>query len=161
MTLVLDASSLLAFLHDEPGAERVRSALSGAIVSAVNWSEVVQKSLQRQADIAGLRQEFEHTGVEFLPFTPEHAEIAALLWDRTRQHGLSLGDRACLALATLSVLFLLAARVAQIELALERLRWLPQRNEGVPPADGRVLCVSQHPGSAGKTGRRHRHLDPG
>ena len=99
MTLVLDASSLLAFLHDEPGAERVRSALSGAIVSAVNWSEVVQKSLQRQADIAGLRQEFEHTGVEFLPFTPEHAEIAALLWDRTRQHGLSLGDRACLALA--------------------------------------------------------------
>lgn len=99
MTLVLDASSLLAFLHDEPGAERVRSALSGAMVSAVNWSEVVQKSLQRQADIAGLRQDFEHTGVAFLPFTPEHAEIAALLWDRTRQHGLSLGDRACLALA--------------------------------------------------------------
>lgn len=99
MTLVLDASSLLAFLHDEPGAERVGSALSGAMVSAVNWSEVVQKSLQRQADIAGLRQEFEHTGVVFLPFTPEHAEIAALLWDRTRQHGLSLGDRACLALA--------------------------------------------------------------
>ncbi|MDD3651209.1 PIN domain-containing protein [Immundisolibacter sp.] len=99
MTPVLDASSLLAFLHDEPGAERVWSALPGAMVSAVNWSEVVQKSLQRQADIAGMREDFEQTGVSFMPFTAQQAEIAALLWDKTRLNGLSLGDRACLALA--------------------------------------------------------------
>lgn len=99
MTLVLDASSLLAFLHDEPGADRVWAALSGAMVSAVNWSEVVQKSVQRQADITGMRQEFAQAGVVFSPFTAEQAEIAALLWEKTRYLGLSLADRACLALA--------------------------------------------------------------
>lgn len=57
MTLVLDASSVLAFLHDEPGAERVWSVLSQAVVGAVNWSEVVQKALRRQVDITGMREE--------------------------------------------------------------------------------------------------------
>ena len=99
MALVLDASSLLAFLHDEPGADKVWSTLSGALVGAVNWSEVVQKSLQRQADITGMRQEFVEAGVLFVPFTAEQAEIAAQLWEKTRALGLSLADRACLALA--------------------------------------------------------------
>ncbi len=99
MARVLDASSLLAFLHDEPGAEEVWSALPGALVGSVNWSEVVQKSLQRQADISGMQQEFIEAGVVFVPFTAEHAEITALLWDKTRALGLSLADRACLALA--------------------------------------------------------------
>lgn len=96
---VLDASSLLAFLHDEPGADQVWSVMSDAVVCAVNWSEVVQKSLQRQADITGMQQEFAEAGVVFVPFTAEHAEIAARLWDTTRAFGLSLADRACLALA--------------------------------------------------------------
>ncbi len=67
MTLVLDASSVLAFLHDEPGAARVWSVLSQAVVSAVNWSEVVQKSLRRQVDITGMREEFVQAGVVFSP----------------------------------------------------------------------------------------------
>jgi PIN domain nuclease of toxin-antitoxin system len=99
VTLVLDASGLLAFLHDEPGAERVRSAFEGALVSAGNWSEVVQKSLQRQVNVSGMRQEFIEVGVIFIPFTEEQAEIAAYLWNQTRHQGLSLADRACLALA--------------------------------------------------------------
>ncbi len=119
MTLVLDASSLLAFLHDEPGADRVWSVLSGAMVCAVNWSEVVQKSLRRQADIAGMRQEFAEAGVIFMPFTQEQAEIAALLWDKTRHHGLSLADRACLALALERKLPILTADRAWSELNLD------------------------------------------
>ena len=99
MALVLDASSLLAFLHDEPGADQVWSALSGGLVGAVNWSEVVQRSLQRQVNITGMRQEFVEAGVLFVPFTAEQAEIAAQLWEKTRALGLSLADRACLALA--------------------------------------------------------------
>ena len=99
MTLVLDASSVLAFLHDGPGAERVWSVLSQAVVGTVNWSEVVQKALRRQVDITGMREEFVQAGVVFSPFTAEQAEIAALLWDKTRHLGLSFGDRACLALA--------------------------------------------------------------
>lgn len=99
MTLVLDASALLAFLHDEPESDRVRQALEGAVVSAVNWAEVVQKSIQQRADVTGMREQFSEIGVIFEPFTPEQAEIAAHLWETTRRHGLSLADRACLALA--------------------------------------------------------------
>ena len=99
MSVVLDASALLAFLHEEPGGERVSSVLEGAHVSAVNWSEVLQKALQLDVEIDGMQQEFVDVGVTFEPFTPEQAEIAARLFTRTREHGLSLADRACLALA--------------------------------------------------------------
>lgn len=100
MTLVLDASALLAFLHNERGADKVRLALNGAVVSTVNWAEVVQKSLQRGVDVAGMLDEFSDVGVVFVPFTTNQAEIAAHLWDATRSRGLSLADRACLAVAT-------------------------------------------------------------
>lgn len=99
MTRVLDASALLAFLHDEPGAEAVGQALDGALVSPVNWAEVLQKSLARRADVSGMRDEFVDLGVKFEPFTAAQAETAARLWESTRQLGLSLADRACLALA--------------------------------------------------------------
>jgi len=99
MSVVLDASALLAFLHEEPGGERVSPVLEGAHVSAVNWSEVLQKALQQGVDIDGMQQEFVEVGVTFEPFTPEQAETAARLFTRTRDHGLSLADRACLALA--------------------------------------------------------------
>lgn len=97
--VVLDASALLAFLHDEPGGDEVSSVLEGASISTVNWSEVLQKALQRGVTIDGMQQEFIDVGVAFEPFSPRQAEIAARLWSRTRKHGLSLADRACLALA--------------------------------------------------------------
>ncbi len=96
---VLDASALLAFLHEEAGAERVRQALDGSIVCSVNWAEVVQKSLLKRANVAGMRDEFAEVGVDFEPFTASQAEIAAHLLERTCHHGLSLADRACLSLA--------------------------------------------------------------
>ena len=99
MSVVLDASALLAFLHEEPGGEAVSPVLEDALVSTVNWAEVLQKSLRREVDVEGMQQEFMDVGVIFEPFTPRHAEIAARLWLRTRAHGLSLADRACLALA--------------------------------------------------------------
>lgn len=100
MSVVLDASALLAFLHDEPGSAAVSQALDGACVSSVNWSEVLQKALHRSVNVEGMQQEFIDIGVSFESFTQEHAEIAARLWSQTRPHGLSLADRACLALAT-------------------------------------------------------------
>ncbi len=99
MSLVLDASAILAFLHDEPGAEQVTAVLDGALVSAVNWAEVLQKALQRGADVHGMAAEFRKVGVTFEPFSTVQAEIAARLWGKTRHLGLSLADRACLALA--------------------------------------------------------------
>ena len=97
--MILDASALLAFLHNEPGAEQVHMALDSAHVSTVNWAEVLQKSLRRQVDITGMQEEFTEIGVTFEPFTPNQAELTAQLWDKTRKFGLSLADRSCLALA--------------------------------------------------------------
>lgn len=96
---VLDASALLAMLHGEPGGETVQHLLESAAMSAVNWSEVVQKALDRQVNVEGLRQDIEALGLAIIPFSAAHAEQTAHLRALTRQSGLSLGDRACLALA--------------------------------------------------------------
>lgn len=96
MTTVLDASAVLAFLQSEPGSDQVEATLPEAVISSVNWAEVVQKSIAAGVDTAGLREDLEALGLTILPFTAEEAEIAARLWQQTRQVGLSLGDRACL-----------------------------------------------------------------
>jgi ribonuclease VapC len=98
---VLDASALLAMLQDEPGGEVVQELLETAAISSVNWSEVAQKALDWESDIEGLRLELEALGLQILPFTAAIAETTARLRSNTRQAGLSLGDRACLALAAM------------------------------------------------------------
>ena len=62
-------------------------------------AEVVQKALDRQVEVQGLRQDLEGLGLRVLPFTADQAERTASLRAETRHLGLSLGDRACLALA--------------------------------------------------------------
>lgn len=99
MSAVLDASALLAFLQREPGAGSVRAVLGGARMSTVNWTEVVQKAADSEREAAELRTALESLGLALEPFSPAQAEIAGLLRRPTRALGLSLGDRACLALA--------------------------------------------------------------
>jgi ribonuclease VapC len=94
---VLDASALLALLQEEPGAETVAAVLQEASVSTVNWSEVLQKSIAQGININDMQTELEALGVQFVPFSTLHAELAAQLWPKTKSCGLSLGDRACLA----------------------------------------------------------------
>jgi ribonuclease VapC len=96
---VLDASALLAMLHAEPGGDVVKGLLQTAAISTVNWSEVVQKALDRKVEVQGLRQDLEALGLKILPFTADQAERTASLRSETQHLGLSLGDRACLALA--------------------------------------------------------------
>ncbi|HEX04362.1 MAG TPA: PIN domain-containing protein [Bacteroidetes bacterium] len=99
MISVLDASALLAYLHQEPGWEAVRKAVGGGYVGAVNWSEVAQKTAHRGLDVGQVRGLLEEVGLSIVPFTSEQAETTALLWEKTRNNGLSLADRSCLALA--------------------------------------------------------------
>lgn len=96
---VLDASALLALLHAEQGAEVVEEAVEQAAMSTVNWSEVYQRWVARGVDVGGLRADVGALGLEIAPFTADDAERAAELWPATRHSGVSLGDRACLALA--------------------------------------------------------------
>ena len=97
--IVIDASALLAYLQGEPGGSKVGDCLDGALLSSVNLSEVIQKAAQFGADTAGLATDLAEIGVCIEPFTLEQAEVAAGLWPMTRKFGLSLADRACLALA--------------------------------------------------------------
>lgn len=96
---MLDASALLALLFDEPGGEMVEGGLTASVISAVNLSEVMHKSLERGVGVESLRDDLEALGVDVLAFDGDAAEEAANLRLVTRAAGLSLGDRACLALA--------------------------------------------------------------
>jgi ribonuclease VapC len=114
---VLDASALLAYLRDEPGALLVEVALAnGAAISAVNWAEVLSKVAevdQPQTLIEAMR----HQGIlgqqlQIYEFSAEDALAIALFRPLTKSIGLSLGDRACLALAQrLGVAALTADRI--------------------------------------------------
>ncbi|HST54733.1 MAG TPA: type II toxin-antitoxin system VapC family toxin [Solirubrobacteraceae bacterium] len=97
--VVLDASALIALLWEEPGAETVEPLLSRSIVSAVNWAEVLQRYRAHAIETDGKRESVEALGVRFGDFCPEDSDVVAELWLSTRAAGLSLADRACLALA--------------------------------------------------------------
>ncbi len=95
--VVLDASAMLAVLRREPGADVVERHLRGAMLSTVNCAEVLQKPMggaNAEAVLAILRD----LEVRLIPFTVEHSAVCASLLEPTRPLGLSLGDRACLAL---------------------------------------------------------------
>ncbi|MBN4077113.1 type II toxin-antitoxin system VapC family toxin [Mariprofundus ferrooxydans] len=99
MKAILDASALLAYLHKEPGWETVQSVIAEACIGTVNWSEVAQKITQRGMDVETVRSLLEELGLTIVPFSIEHAECAAQLWESSKQFGLSLADRTCLGLA--------------------------------------------------------------
>ena len=98
MTVVLDASALLAYLQDEPGGDLVDGMLAESVMSSVNWAEVVQKSIAAGVKVDAMLDDLQSLGLMVEPFTPDDGEMAGRLWEQTRQAGLSLGDRACLSL---------------------------------------------------------------
>jgi len=98
MSVVLDASALLAFLQNEPGNEVVAGWLGEALISSVNWCEVIQKCVAKGVDTEGLSGDMAALGIRIVPYTEQHAETAGRLWLVSRTLGLSLGDRSCLAL---------------------------------------------------------------
>jgi PIN domain nuclease of toxin-antitoxin system len=104
-TCVLDASALLAYLNDEEGAQLVEDALiRGSAISAVNMAEVLSTltDLGKEPDeVSGELQRRGFLGgtLAVFPLTADDAVVIANLHRKTKVHGLSLGDRACLGLA--------------------------------------------------------------
>ena len=94
---VLDSSALLAFLHRELGYETVGAVLEGAAMSTVNVAEVATKLADKGA--VRIRESIRDLKIEILDFDEELAYQVAALRPATRDFGLSLGDRACLATA--------------------------------------------------------------
>ena len=104
---VLDASALLAYLQDEPGAGRVEEVLNpdhGALISAANWAETLSKLAERGLDPDAEADRLVNEGIvgealTVCPLDEPTAREIARLRPLTASIGLSLGDRACLALA--------------------------------------------------------------
>lgn len=119
MTVVLDASAWLAYLLDESAASMVEDlVVDGAVMSAVNLAEVCSRLADVRRDVATVLERaaaalarsdeprFVTSGlpvlpetIEVIPFTEADAWTVGGLRLATRDVGLSLGDRACLALA--------------------------------------------------------------
>ena len=97
--IVLDSSAVLALALGEPGSGAVEDVLPDAIVSAVNHTEIVTRLIDR--GWSGIEIEAFLFGFPYdiRPFDVALARVAAQLRRSTRSAGLSLGDRACLALA--------------------------------------------------------------
>jgi ribonuclease VapC len=97
--VVLDASAVLAILNHEPGAEKLTlELLSMAVTSTVNLAEVYGKLVGRGLDPDQAWEATLSPIREVVAFTSDHARITGDLAAQTRALGLSLGDRACLAL---------------------------------------------------------------
>jgi len=97
--VVLDASALLPFVNGEPGADKVAAVLGEAMISAVNLAEVAAKLTLRGAAADRALGELTEAELEVVDFDRALALSTGALVAVTRDRGLSLGDRACLALA--------------------------------------------------------------
>lgn len=97
---VLDASAILAILNREPGWETAAELVTpGCFVSTVNLSEVVAKLRERGVSESDIEVELAGMDLEVILFSHAQAMDAGFLRPFTIAGGLSLGDRACLALA--------------------------------------------------------------
>ena len=122
MSVVLDASALLAYLQRETGADIVRAALGEAVISTVNWVEVVQKTTTAADEIEALREDIQSLGVVIQPFSTAQAETAGRLRPGTSALGLSLADRACLALGIETESLVYTADRVWREIALDEVK---------------------------------------
>ena len=97
--VVLDASALLAFMFREAGHERVNAVLDDACMSTVNVAEVLGRFARDGHSPAQVWQAMQATAVEWVPLGSRDAVNISVLAPIAQQFGLSLADRACLALA--------------------------------------------------------------
>lgn len=96
----LDASALLCLLFGEPGADQVEKRLSGALVSAVNYHEVLAKLADQGVNVAEAQTMLAELDIDVVPVDRIQADVGGKLHSETRSIGLSLGARSCLALAS-------------------------------------------------------------
>ena len=99
MSAILDASAFLALMLGERGGEVVLAVARGSLISAVNFCESMTRAIDRGHDSEDVRRIVRRLEIGIAPFEAELAQRAADLRGATRAPGISLGDRACLALA--------------------------------------------------------------
>lgn len=96
---VLDSSAVLALMFQEPGMERVEEILDKSVIGRVNTTEVLTKLVERGASLNEAVENLSELGIPVVELDEPQSTIIAQLRLQTKHLGLSLGDRACLALA--------------------------------------------------------------
>jgi PIN domain nuclease of toxin-antitoxin system len=109
MSIVFDASALLVLLNKEPGYKLVEQYVPEAIMSAVNLAEVITVLMGAGVPSTVAVSLSSELMTEIVPFDVVQAATSAALRQETKPYGLSLGDRACLALAQQKKLSVLTA----------------------------------------------------
>ena len=97
---VLDASAVLAVLFAETGGERAAELAEGAMMSTVNVAETLTKCVENDYPESDAIDFILNSNISVIDFDLELAKLAGALRRKTDRRVLSLGDRACLALAT-------------------------------------------------------------
>ena len=96
--VVIDASAVLAVLQLEAGADAVVDYLRDAVISTINLAEVASKLVDGGLSVSDARRTIGMLGIDVEVFDEPQAYAAAALRIETKGAGLSIGDRACLAL---------------------------------------------------------------
>lgn len=98
MSVVVDASVVLALLKGEAIADQHMARIPGATISSLNLCEVVSKQTLAGLDEYTIRRALELLKLKIAPFDGIRAIRAGLLIGITSPFGLSMADRACIAL---------------------------------------------------------------
>ncbi|HJD55783.1 MAG TPA: type II toxin-antitoxin system VapC family toxin [Rickettsia endosymbiont of Pyrocoelia pectoralis] len=98
--IIFDASALIALFAKEKGYLFIKEHMKDAVISSVNIAEVYKYCIE----VRGLTQEeakslIKLLDIKIIDFCPDQALISATIIHKTKPYGLSLGDRACVALA--------------------------------------------------------------
>ncbi|MEX0749412.1 MAG: type II toxin-antitoxin system VapC family toxin [Dehalococcoidia bacterium] len=118
---VVDASTVLAAIKREPGYQRAIAAIQTAIISSVNFAEVASHLAKSGVSLDEIKSVLSSFALPTIDFNMEQALEAARLHPLTVRQGLSLGDRACLALAVLRGLPVMTAdrKWASVDIGIE------------------------------------------
>lgn len=97
--LIMDASAILCLLNGEKGADQVAAALPGSVIGAANYAEVIAKLRESGMTRDDADEALAVFDLDVRPLSRGQAAKTGHLISETQEADLSLGDRACLALA--------------------------------------------------------------
>ena len=117
--IVFDSSVLIAILRQEPGSEVGEQSLNEALISTVNLAEVATYLARNSVPTETINNALATFPIEVVPFDREQGLIAGCLYPACKSLGLSLGDRACLALAKSKRLPVLTADRVWLDLEID------------------------------------------